>query len=66
MPIMDGYETTRTIKSLISTKKYFNAKIIGYTGMEGVEEEDKCLKAGMDGYLVKPASEANFVACIGS
>ena len=33
--------------------------------MEGPEEEQKCLDSGMDGYLVKPATEANFIACIG-
>lgn len=64
MPIKDGYQTAREIKQLIGTKLYVNAKIIGYTGLEGPDEEQKCLEVGMDGYLLKPASEANFSAFI--
>lgn len=60
MPIMDGYETAKEIKNLIMTKKYSNAKIIGYTSLEGPDEEEKCFNSGMDGYLLKPATETNF------
>jgi len=57
MPIKDGYEATSEIKNMISTTKYHETAIIGVTGLDGPEEETKCLENGMDGFVGKPFTE---------
>ena len=57
MPIKDGFEATSQIKSMIKTKSYYDAFIVGVTGLSGEEEEIKCMISGMDGFISKPISE---------
>ncbi len=57
MPIKNGYEASVEIKSLIKSKEYHEAVIIGVTGLSGEEEDKKCLDNGMDGFIGKPISE---------
>ncbi|WP_160690852.1 response regulator [Clostridium sp. C2-6-12] len=52
MPIMDGYEATREIRKIENLKKHI--PIIAMTAYSMKDDEDKCLEAGMDGYLSKP------------
>jgi PAS domain S-box-containing protein len=49
MPVMDGYEATRRIRSLAP-----NLPIIGLTAHAFPEERDRCLEAGMSAHLSKP------------
>jgi signal transduction histidine kinase len=49
MPIMDGFDATRVIKS-----KYSYLPIIAMTANAFQENEAECLAAGMDGFLTKP------------
>lgn len=53
MPVMDGYESTRKIREY-ETILNRHTKIIALTGyvLDGAKE--KCIDAGMDGYLEKP------------
>jgi len=53
LPGMDGYETTRRIRSEFQAPQK-NVPIIAMTAHAMVGEEEKCLEAGMDGYISKP------------
>ncbi len=50
MPVMDGLEATKVIRS----KGYGDIPIIAMTASAMEEDRAKCFKAGMDGYLAKP------------
>lgn len=53
MPVMDGYEATRSIRSLTSPVSN-NLPIIGMTANNSPEERLRCADAGMNDLLVKP------------
>ncbi|MEI6330005.1 MAG: GAF domain-containing protein [Pseudanabaena sp. ELA645] len=56
MPILDGYSTSRQIRSLEEEDGYTNSKviIIALTANAMQEDRDRCLASGMDDYLSKP------------
>ena len=60
MPIMNGYDASNKIREKIIKEKFVDVCIIAYTGMSGEEEEEKCSKNGMDGYLLKPTTKEQF------
>ncbi|HET9844088.1 MAG TPA: response regulator [Gammaproteobacteria bacterium] len=51
MPLMNGYEVTKAIRS--SNKPYANIPIIAYTASKNPRDEVQCKEAGMNEYLVK-------------
>ena len=51
MPVMDGFEATKIIKS-----KYPEIKIIAQTAYALAYDEEKAKSAGCDDYLTKPLS----------
>lgn len=53
MPEMDGYETTRYIRTKM-TGAFTSIPIIAMTASALISEKDKCLVAGMDDYITKP------------
>jgi PAS domain S-box-containing protein len=55
MPEMDGLEATRTIREM-EKESGGHIPIIAMTAFATKDYREKCLKAGMDGYVTKPLS----------
>lgn len=54
MPELDGLETTRIIRNSIDFLDIRNIPIVALTAYAMAGDKDKCLDAGMNGYLAKP------------
>jgi len=59
LPIMDGYEATRQIRTNPDLK---SVPIIAVTSYALAGDEDKALAAGCDGYISKPYSPRELLA----
>jgi len=55
MPVMDGIEATIAIRAM-EAKSGGHVPIVAMTACAMREDEERCLKAGMDDYLSKPIS----------
>ncbi len=60
MPVMDGFLATQAIRNLADSKKA-HVPIIALTAHALVGDADRCLQAGMDGYLSKPIDRAELI-----
>ncbi len=54
MPVMDGYEATRQIRSGASGEHYQKIPIIAMTANAMTGDKEKCLRSGMNDYVSKP------------
>jgi len=61
MPVMDGREATRIIRSNKNTK---NIPILATTAMTEKSQLRECIDAGCNGYIVKPFSPNQLVSAI--
>ena len=59
LPIMDGYEATRRIRTNPDLR---SVPIIAVTSYALAGDEDKALAAGCDGYVTKPYSPRDLLA----
>jgi CheY-like chemotaxis protein len=62
MPVMDGIEATRLIRKLAQEQPM----IIAVTADAMAGAREKCLEAGMDGYLSKPFTSQQLVQVVAS
>jgi two-component system sensor histidine kinase/response regulator len=60
MPVMDGYEATRRIRAHGAD----SLPIIAVTAHALADERQKCLDAGMDGFLSKPFDPVDLIAIV--
>ena len=54
MPVLDGYEATKSLQSFWQSQTDKRIPIIALTANVMPEDKKKCLEAGMDDYLAKP------------
>jgi HPt (histidine-containing phosphotransfer) domain-containing protein len=62
MPVMDGYEATRRLRSLEGADRH--TPVIALTALAMPEDRARCLEAGMDDYLAKPVRVEDLVASL--
>jgi CheY-like chemotaxis protein len=62
MPVMDGVEATKKIRS--SRSDFKNIPVIALTAYAMSGDRDKFLQAGMDDYLAKPVDKDKLVAVL--
>ena len=64
MPVMDGFEATRSIRT--SRSRVFNPEIpiIAVTALAMRGDREKCLEAGMNDYMSKPVDPAKLISMI--
>ena len=61
LPVMDGLEATRILKSDAETK---DIPILALTSYAMKGDRDKILQAGCDGYLAKPVDVREFLSTV--
>ncbi|WP_095143711.1 transporter substrate-binding domain-containing protein [Pseudomonas sp. Irchel s3b6] len=67
MPVMNGYELARAIRSEERARGITPGLILGFTANAQPQEKQRCREAGMDGCLFKPISLRDlsaFLACV--
>ena len=63
MPVMDGYEATEKIRN--SKSEIRNMPIIAMTAHAMTGDREKCLDAGMNGYVAKPIRQEKLFHTLG-
>jgi PAS domain S-box-containing protein len=61
MPVMDGFEATRRIRA---DARLRDARVIAMTANAGLEDQARCLAAGMDEFVTKPVAPETLVASV--
>ncbi len=64
MPDMDGLDAAAAIRALPGRRG--RVPIIGLTANAGTGDEERCFRAGMDAFMVKPVSADQLIVTIGN
>jgi signal transduction histidine kinase/CheY-like chemotaxis protein len=64
MPELDGYEATRQLRSAVGLYKNPNIPVVALTANALETDRDKCIAAGMNGYLSKPIDESRLASIL--
>jgi CheY-like chemotaxis protein/HPt (histidine-containing phosphotransfer) domain-containing protein len=64
MPVMDGYEATRIIRDPHSPVLRHDVPIIALTAHAMISDKQRCMAAGMNGYLPKPIKPDELAAAV--
>lgn len=57
MPGMDGYQATREIRAIERARGGARTLVIALTGQAFAFDRERCIEAGMDGFLSKPVTK---------
>jgi signal transduction histidine kinase/CheY-like chemotaxis protein len=63
MPILDGYEATRTIRNHAS-ERVRKTPIVAMTANAMTQDRERCIAAGMDDYVSKPIEADVLLSCL--
>jgi CheY-like chemotaxis protein len=64
MPVMDGVEAAKAIRGIEDSRGSRRIPIVALTALATPSDRDRCLSAGMDGYLAKPFVRSTLVEAI--
>ncbi len=64
MPVMDGYEATRSLRKWEKEMDHAPTPIVALTAHAFVRFKKRCLEAGCSDYLTKPVRRNTFLQCI--
>jgi CheY-like chemotaxis protein len=64
MPIMDGFTATAAIRDPQSSVRRHDIPIIAMTAHAMKSDRERCLSAGMDGYVSKPFTAASLIGAL--
>jgi len=64
MPVMDGFEATNEIRSFELSQGLQPVPVIAMTAYALQGDRDRCLAAGLDGYIAKPIREDDLCSVI--
>ena len=64
MPVMDGFDATRTIRAWEKGNKYDHVPIIALTAHATAGYREKCLECGMDDYVTKPINKRSLLKAV--
>lgn len=62
MPIMDGYQATAAIRQGAAGADYRQIPVLALTANALSGDKEKCIQAGMSGYLSKPVTQRRLLA----
>jgi CheY-like chemotaxis protein len=66
MPIMGGFEATAAIRLIQQGAAIRRAPIVAMTANAMTGDRERCLAAGMDGYLAKPIDVLRLIDALDS